>query len=162
MSQSLSGQLYLDPKDSGDLLMFVCDPTPDSDRVEVTPVGLHRMWPRGRASVLPLIADFKTHKLPRLRNALLAAADSAEQLRACDVDRVLALAKDFGIAEVTICQWLLSYPLLPERTTKIVVARAALTDITCPDCHHDRVAGPDEDGCYDCQDCGRCFENQKE
>lgn len=162
MSQSLSGQLYLDPKDSGDLLMFVCDPMPDSDRLEVTPVGLHRMWPRGRASVLPLIADFKTHKLPKMRNALLAAADSAEQLRACDVDRVLALAKDFGIAEVTICQWLLSYPLLMPRTARILEEKAGLGTIVCPDCNSNKVAGPDEDGFFDCQDCGLCFENPQE
>lgn len=160
MSQSLSGQFYLDPKDSGDLLMFVCDPTPDSDHVEVTPVGLHRMWPRRRASMIPLINDFKTYTLPKLQSALAVAGGTIQFMVPDDVNRFLAQAKESGVAQVTACQWLLSQPLLPHPAVEIVVTRAALQDIVCPDCHHDHVAGPDEDGCYDCQDCGRCFDNQ--
>lgn len=158
MTDSLSGQLYIDPKDSGDLLMFVCDPRPDDPFVDVVPVGLQRMWWRNRKCLLPLIAEFKAKTLPKMRNALLAAADSAEQLRPCDVDRVLALAKDFGIAQRSMCQWLLSFPLLMPRTARIVEEKAGLGTIVCPDCNSNKVAGPDESGVFDCTDCGRCFE----
>lgn len=163
-NDDIVGKLYIDPEDSGDLLMRVAviDAAFPDRHVHVQPVGEgpQRIWALNGKILRPLIAAFETQTLPKMRNALLASADSAEQLRPCDVDRVVRLAKDFGVPQAAFCQWLLTFDLLP-RTKSLLAAQSGLTQIVCPDCQSLRVAGP-SDGFYDCQDCGRCFKKTKE
>ena len=155
----LIGEFYLDPLDSCDLLMRIAGMGDKASRVVVVQTidtGCQRCWKRSGVALRPLVANFKANTLPRMRNALLAASDTPEQLRPGDVDRVLALAKDFGLAQTTMAQWLLDFELLP-RTKARVEALAGLAKIVCPECQSNWVAGPDRDGFCDCTACGECF-----
>ena len=56
----------------------------------------------------------------KFRSALMLSADTPEELRACDVGRVMAAAEEFGVRD-EFRTWLLTHDLI-SRTREVILA----------------------------------------